>query len=78
MQQLKKYLEPPNCIDVNEIDEDSGMALIHHISITHKMDHSTTLLLTLLVYGNGNANIDAPARDGKTALMLAVQVMQIL
>jgi hypothetical protein len=57
-------------VQVNEVDQSTGLAPIHYISL--HVDYTTLLLLNLLTYGN--ADIDARAADGKTALMLAVQV----
>ena len=56
---------------INEIDESTGLAPIHHIAI-HVGTYTNLLLLNLFTYGN--ADVDAKAGDGKTALMLAVEV----
>ena len=54
---------------VNELDD--RLAPIHNI-VLHSEAFTVLLLLNLLTYGN--ADIDFRAGDGKTALMLAVQV----
>ena len=69
-QEMKKALQR-SCEQVNEVNQSTGLAPIHYIAL-HNHTHTTQLLLTLLTYGN--ADIDARAADGKTALMLAVQV----
>ena len=58
-------------VQVNEVDQSTGLAPIHYISL-HVDTYTTLLLLNLLTYGN--TDIDARAADGKTALVIAVQV----
>ena len=56
---------------IDEVDQSTGLAPIHHIAI-HVGTYTNLLLLNFLTYGN--ADVDAKAMDGKTALMLAVEV----
>ena len=74
LQELKKRLVKYRAEwkdQINEIDESTGLAPIHHIAI-HLGTYTNLLLLNLLTYGN--ADVDVKASDGKTALMLAVEV----
>ena len=57
--------------EIDEVDQNTGLAPIHHIAI-HVGTYTNLLLLNFLTYGN--ADVDAKAMDGKTALMLAVEV----
>lgn len=59
-------------VQVNQVDEISGLAPIHYIITHYAGHHATLLLLTLITYGNADINIKAA--NGKTALMLAVKV----
>ncbi len=59
-------------VDVNELSENTGDAIIHTV-LKDKRKHRLDVLLTLLV--NTNVDVNRPNRRGNSPLHIAIEVI---